>query len=79
MEHAVVRIAGVRVIADVVKKNEKTTIVSYNPFNFSGTQIMKMYELGHTIEQYKKDLAELGINRSGITKRHNVKHGVVII
>jgi len=67
-----------RVIGTVVKENPLTTVMKLEPVTMMETLRSWFMENGISMTEYRRMLKELGINRNGITKRHNLKDRVSI-
>lgn len=67
-----------RVVGELVKQNALTTVVKLSPETMIEQVRGWFIENGVSMTEYRRMLRELGINRNGITKRHNLKHRVSI-
>lgn len=63
----------------IVKPNKKTTIIDFNPQNFSREDELYHMHNGISLQSHKEKLQEQGLTRPGRVKRHNSKHNVVFI
>ena len=73
---AICNIGKGRYICDVIKENPLTTVVRLDPKGLMEELRMYFMENGISMRSYREMLREYGIKRSGITKRHNLKHWV---
>lgn len=78
MRKAVADVGSTRVIGDVIKENPLTTLIQIEPESL--IKVLRTYfmENGISLSAYWEYLNSMGIKRNGRTKRHNLKHRVVI-
>lgn len=76
MRKAVCDIGKGRYVCDVIKENALTTIVKLDPVGIMKELREYFMENGISQRNYFRMLREYGMKRTGITKRHNLKHRV---
>lgn len=79
MVEAFFKIGKSRTFGKVLKENPITTLVKFDPFEFSREEIIELMAHGFSFNKYKLELEEKGIDRAGIIKRHNIKHDVIFV
>jgi len=75
---AVADVGSTRVVGTVIKPNALTTLIRIEPESL--IKLIRNYfmENGISLREYQDHLKEMGVKRNGITKRHNLKHRVVL-
>jgi len=79
MQKAAFNLGKVRTVGEVVKPNPLTTLVRFDPFDFSEEEKLELMVVGYSFNKLVLDMEEAGITHEGIIKRHNIKHSVVFI
>ena len=71
-------LGSTRVVGEVIKQNPLTTLIRIDPESL--IKIIRSYfmENGISLTEYYDHIRELGLKRNGVTKRHNLKHRVMI-
>lgn len=79
LEKAFFNIAQARMIGQVLKKNPLTTLIEFDPFEFSREEIIDLMASGFSFNRYEVALEEQGVTHGGTIKRHNIKHNVFFV
>ena len=69
-------VGSTRVVGTVIKENPLTTLIKIEPESLIKVLHSYFMENGISITEFWRDMKAMGINRNGITKRHNLKHRV---
>jgi hypothetical protein len=77
-DKVVADVGNTRVVGEVIKENPMTTLMKVDPESL--IKVLRSYflENGVSLREYYAHIQSLGLKRNGVTKRHNLKHRVMI-